>query len=349
MDDRRADAGCLPRWRRPASRARFVGGCVRNARARPRDRRPRPRRRQAARDGDARARGGRDQGRADRPQARHGDGDRRWPARSSSRPCAATSRPTAAAPSSPSPTTGCEDAEPARLHLQRALRRSRRHAVRSVRWPRRSRGGPGALHRRSRHAHRRGPPARAALLPLPAPGTAGRRSTAPSYQACRAQRRRRWAACRASACARSCCARSKRRARADALDAMREAGVLDHWLPEYAGTARLRALIAREDEARRPAPAGGDPAGGRRCGGDRQAAEALDAGSAAPRGDAGARARDRHRRRPSAWRAGIYRLGNGSIRPAAAGDRRARRLARRAGDGARLDAARAAGRAAAMR
>ncbi len=36
---------------------------------------------------------------------------------------------------------------------------------------------------------------------------------------------------------------------ADALDAMAEAGALDHWLPEYAGSARLRALIAREDKA----------------------------------------------------------------------------------------------------
>ena len=34
---------------------------------------------------------------------------------------------------------------------------------------------------------------------------------------------------------------------ADALEAMAEAGALDHWLPEYAGTARLKALIARED------------------------------------------------------------------------------------------------------
>src|SRR4051794_1617993 len=34
----------------------------------------------------------------------------------------------------------------------------------------------------------------------------------------------------------------------DALNAMREAGVLDHWLPEYAGSARLSALIGREDE-----------------------------------------------------------------------------------------------------
>jgi poly(A) polymerase len=35
-------------------------------------------------------------------------------------------------------------------------------------------------------------------------------------------------------------------AAADAFDAMFEAGVLDHWLPEYAGSVRLRALVARE-------------------------------------------------------------------------------------------------------
>jgi poly(A) polymerase len=35
---------------------------------------------------------------------------------------------------------------------------------------------------------------------------------------------------------------------ADAVEAMAEAGALDHWLPEYDGTARLRALVAREDE-----------------------------------------------------------------------------------------------------
>src|ERR1700730_6953382 len=34
---------------------------------------------------------------------------------------------------------------------------------------------------------------------------------------------------------------------ADALEAMAEAGTLDHWLPEYAGAARLKALIVRED------------------------------------------------------------------------------------------------------
>jgi poly(A) polymerase len=36
---------------------------------------------------------------------------------------------------------------------------------------------------------------------------------------------------------------------ADAFDAMLEAGVLDHWLPEYAGSTRLRALAAREEKA----------------------------------------------------------------------------------------------------
>lgn len=38
---------------------------------------------------------------------------------------------------------------------------------------------------------------------------------------------------------------------ADTVAAMREAAILDHWLPECDGTARLRALIARED---RPDP-----------------------------------------------------------------------------------------------
>lgn len=38
---------------------------------------------------------------------------------------------------------------------------------------------------------------------------------------------------------------------ADTVEAMREAAILDHWLPECIGVARLRALISREDE---PAP-----------------------------------------------------------------------------------------------
>ncbi|MFI5000028.1 MAG: CCA tRNA nucleotidyltransferase [Reyranellales bacterium] len=36
---------------------------------------------------------------------------------------------------------------------------------------------------------------------------------------------------------------------ADSVAAMADAGALDRWLPEYAGNARLKALIAREDEA----------------------------------------------------------------------------------------------------
>jgi len=35
----------------------------------------------------------------------------------------------------------------------------------------------------------------------------------------------------------------------DAVEAMSEAGALDHWLPEYAGVGRLRALIGREEKA----------------------------------------------------------------------------------------------------
>ncbi len=36
---------------------------------------------------------------------------------------------------------------------------------------------------------------------------------------------------------------------ADAIEAMANAGALDHWLPEYDGTKRLRALITREAES----------------------------------------------------------------------------------------------------
>lgn len=54
---------------------------------------------------------------------------------------------------------------------------------------------------------------------------------------------------------------------ADALEAMVEAGALDHWLPEYQGTRILRALIGREDEpdpVRRLAAIVVSPAAGRR-------------------------------------------------------------------------------------
>jgi poly(A) polymerase len=98
---------------------------------------------------------------------------------------------------------------------------------------------------------------------------------------------------------------------ADALAAMAEAGALDHWLPEYDGTARLRALIAREDSPdplRRLAsvlPRGTDgTAIGKRLKLSTQEALRLEVMlSPEPAIDiAGG---------PAAWRAGIYRLGNG--------------------------------------
>ena len=97
---------------------------------------------------------------------------------------------------------------------------------------------------------------------------------------------------------------------ADALEAMVEAGALDHWLPEYAGTARLRALIAREptpDKLRRLAavlPADADATAiGKRLKLSTQ--ESLRLGVMLAREPAldlagGLRA----------WRAGLYRLGN---------------------------------------
>jgi poly(A) polymerase len=99
-------------------------------------------------------------------------------------------------------------------------------------------------------------------------------------------------------------------AAADALDAMFDAGVLDHWLPEYAGPVRLRALIAREDEPdalRRLAavlPADADAVAiGKRLKLSTQEALRLQVMLARePVMDiAGG---------PRAWRAGIYRLGN---------------------------------------
>jgi len=97
----------------------------------------------------------------------------------------------------------------------------------------------------------------------------------------------------------------------DALDAMREAGVLDRWLPEYAGSARLRTLIEREDESdglRRLAavlPSDADAVAiGKRLRLSTQEALRLEVMVARePALDiAGG---------PRAWRAGLYRLGNG--------------------------------------
>ncbi len=98
---------------------------------------------------------------------------------------------------------------------------------------------------------------------------------------------------------------------ADALQAMAEAGALDHWLPEYAGVARLRALIGRED---RPDPvrrlaavvaAGTDATAlGKRLKLSTQQALRLDVMLAKePALDTAAGTK--------AWRAGIYHLGGG--------------------------------------
>ena len=97
---------------------------------------------------------------------------------------------------------------------------------------------------------------------------------------------------------------------APALAAMAEAGALDHWLPEYDGVARLRALIDRED---RPDPlrrlasvlaAGTDATAlGKRLKLSTQQALRLDVMlSRAPALDTAGGAK--------AWRAGIYHLGN---------------------------------------
>lgn len=96
---------------------------------------------------------------------------------------------------------------------------------------------------------------------------------------------------------------------ADTIAAMVEAAILDQWLPECIGTARLRALIAREDKPdplRRLAailPTGADATAiGKRLKLSTQESLRLDVMLAAePAIDiAGG---------PKAWRAGIYRLG----------------------------------------
>jgi poly(A) polymerase len=97
---------------------------------------------------------------------------------------------------------------------------------------------------------------------------------------------------------------------ADAVEAMAEAGVLDRWLPEYDGTAHLRALIVREttpDGLRRLAailPIGVDAVAiGKRLRLSTQ--ESLRLGVMLAREPVidllGG---------PKAWRAGIYHLGN---------------------------------------
>jgi poly(A) polymerase len=97
----------------------------------------------------------------------------------------------------------------------------------------------------------------------------------------------------------------------DALEAMREAGVLDRWLPEYGGVERLRALIAREDEpdglrrlsAILPTNADAAVIAKRLKLSTQQAVRLAVMLAGEPDIDiAGG---------PHAWRVGIYRLGNG--------------------------------------
>ena len=98
---------------------------------------------------------------------------------------------------------------------------------------------------------------------------------------------------------------------AEAVEAMQQAGALAHWLPEFAGTARLRALIGREpapDGLRRLAailsPGAAATTIGKRLKLSTQQALRLDIMLARePAIDlAGG---------PRSWRAGIYRLGKG--------------------------------------
>jgi poly(A) polymerase len=98
---------------------------------------------------------------------------------------------------------------------------------------------------------------------------------------------------------------------ADAVDALFEAGALDHWLPEYAGSTRLRALAAREDKPdglRRLAailPSGANATAiGKRLKLSTQESLRLEVMlSTTPAIDVAGG--------PKAWRAEIYRLGNG--------------------------------------
>ncbi len=101
---------------------------------------------------------------------------------------------------------------------------------------------------------------------------------------------------------------------ADAIDAMVDTGVLDHWLPEYAGSRRLRAMIRREAEAGVPTdglrrlaavlPADGDTARiGKRLKLSTQESVRLAVllADEPPLDLAGG---------PPAWRAALYRLGS---------------------------------------
>jgi poly(A) polymerase len=97
---------------------------------------------------------------------------------------------------------------------------------------------------------------------------------------------------------------------ADALQAMAEAGALDHWLPKFVGVARLKILITREDApdplrrlaAILPSDAGATAIGKRLKLSTQQALRLEVMLARAPVVDVAGG--------PKAWRAGIYGLGN---------------------------------------
>ena len=177
------------------------------------------------------------QGRADRPQARHRDGDRRGPPASSSRPCAATSRPTAAAPSSPSPTTGSRTPAGATSPSTRStpIRDGTLYdpfdgradlAAGRVRFigdadTRIAEDRLRVLRFFRFHAWYGRPPL-----------------DGPSFDACR-RNAGALGGLSGERVAKELLRLLEAPAPADAVEAMAEAGALDHWLPEYAGVGRL--------------------------------------------------------------------------------------------------------------
>ena len=259
LDGRPAGAGAVG----SAGRRRHRRALRRRLRARQRagtaGRRNRHRRRQAARDGDARARGGGSQSRADRPQARHGDRHRRGPAvRAHDLAARRRDRRTARrrglhrrlAGSTPSAATS-----PSTRSMPTPTARSTtRSTAAPTFWP--------AACASSAIPTSASPRTACACCASSAsmPGSASRRSTARASTPAAATPAR-LSSLSGERVAKELLRLLAAPAPADALEAMAEAGALDHWLPEYAGAARLkRADRPRaRGRARSAAPPGGDP------------------------------------------------------------------------------------------
>ena len=326
LDGRCAGAALLAALADGGIGARFVGGCVRDwVLGRPIERH-RPRRRQAARDGDAGARGGRHQGRADRAEARHGDGDRRRPA---------------VRAHDPAPRRR-DRRPPRRRRLHRRLARGRRAAATSPS----TRSTPIPTARSTTTFDGRADLAAGRVRFI---GDPEQRIAEDRLRVLRFFRFHAWYgrppfdgpgfdACRRNAATLSGLSGERVRKEllrtldapgaADAFDAMLEAGALDHWLPEYAGSdAAARAGRRARTKPDRAAPAGGDPAVDADATAIGKRLKLSTQESAAPAAHA------RSRRSPidtANLRASLYRLGTKLFIDRAPA-RRARRLARRAG------------------